>query len=154
MEVKAHLRNLRIAPRKVRLVVNAVRGLSVVQAENQLRFMNKASALPVLKLLQSAAANAEHNNKLRREQLWIHSITVGDGLTLHRWQPRAMGRAVPIRKRASHVMVVLVDKAPAKKNRKKAAATSTKTASAVKPQSKDKAVKPASKKPATSKATK
>lgn len=122
MEVQAQLRHLRIAPRKVRLVVNAVRGLSVQQADTQLRFMMKASARPVRKLLQSAVANAEHNYKLRAEQLWIKSITVGDGLTLHRWQPRAMGRAVPIRKRASHVMVVLTDKAPLKKTKQKVAA--------------------------------
>lgn len=119
MEVKAQLRHIRIAPRKVRLVVNAVRGLSVPAATIQLRFMQKLSALPVLKLLQSAVASAEHNYKLQGEQLWIKSITVGDGLTLHRWQPRAMGRAVPIRKRASHVTLVLTDKAPAKKTSKK-----------------------------------
>lgn len=120
MEVKAQLRHIRIAPRKVRLVVNAVRGLSVPAATIQLRFMQKLSALPVLKLLQSAVASAEHNYKLHGEQLWIKSITVGDGLTLHRWQPRAMGRAVPIRKRASHVTLVLTDKAPVKKTRKAA----------------------------------
>lgn len=109
MEAKAQLQNLRIAPRKVRLVANMIRGLPVTVAEDQLRFLQKASAVPVLKLLQSAIANAEHNYRLRREQLKIKSIIVGDGITLHRWKPRAMGRATPIRKRASHVTLVLTD---------------------------------------------
>lgn len=114
MEVKAQLRQLRIAPRKVRLAVNLVRGLSVAQAERQLQFMNKASALPLLKLLRSAVANAEQN-KMNKSQLSIKSITVGDGLTLKRWQPRAMGRATPIRKRSSHVVLVLTDQPVVKK---------------------------------------
>ncbi|EKD75901.1 MAG: hypothetical protein ACD_43C00281G0010 [uncultured bacterium] len=109
MEVTAQLRQLRIAPRKVRLVVNLVRGMTVVQAERQLQFMNKASALPLLKLLRSAVANAEQH-KLNKAQLSIKSITVGDGLTLKRWQPRAMGRATPIRKRSSHVKITLWEK--------------------------------------------
>lgn len=110
MEVKAQLRHLRIAPRKVRLVVNAIRGLSVSKAEAQLQFMNKKSAIPILKLLQSAVANAEHNSKLNRDKLMIHSIAVGDAVTLKRWMPRAMGRATPIRHHASHVQLVLSDK--------------------------------------------
>ncbi len=118
MEVKAQLRQLRIAPRKVRLIANLVRGMSVTQAEQQLRFTNKASALPVLKLLQSAVANAEQKFKLSKDKLHLKSITVGDGLTLKRWMPRAMGRATPIRKRSSHVIVVLSDKSVAKKKTK------------------------------------
>lgn len=119
METKAQLRQLRIAPRKVRLVVNLVRGLSVVQAEQQLQFANKASALPILKLLRSAVANAEQQAKVTKPQLFIKSITVGDGLTLKRWQPRAMGRATPIRKRSSHVVIILTDKPVIKKKLKK-----------------------------------
>lgn len=115
MEVTAQLRQLRIAPRKVRLAVNLVRGLSVVQAERQLQFMNKISALPLLKLLRSAIANAEQHHKLTKDQLFIKSITVGDGLTLKRWQPRAMGRATPIRKRSAHVALVLTDQPVTKK---------------------------------------
>jgi len=110
MEVKAHLRHLRIAPRKVRLVVNAIRGLSVIRAEEQLRFMNKKSAMPILKLLGSAVANAEHNYKLNREQLVIQSIAVGEAVTLKRWMPKAMGRATPIRHHGSHVQLVVSDK--------------------------------------------
>jgi large subunit ribosomal protein L22 len=112
MEVKTQLRHLRMAPRKVRLVVNAVRGLSADAAVTQLRFMKRLAAVPVRKLIESGVANAEQNNKVKSDRLWIKSIMVGDGLTLKRWKPRAMGRAVPIRKRASHVVVVLTDKAP------------------------------------------
>lgn len=115
MEVKTQLRHLRMAPRKVRLIVNAVRGLSADAAVTQLRFMKRLAAIPVRKLIESGIANAEQNNQVKHEKLWVQSITVGDGLTLKRWKPRAMGRAVPIRKRASHVVVVLSDKAPAKK---------------------------------------
>lgn len=122
MEVKTQLRHLRMAPRKVRLVVNAVRGLSAEAAVTQLRFMKRLAAIPVRKLIESGIANAEQNNKVKREKLWIKSITVGDGLTLKRWKPRAMGRAVPIRKRASHVIVVLSDKAPTKVGKTKVVA--------------------------------
>lgn len=107
MQVKAKLRNLRIAPRKVRLVANLVRGLSVEQAEVQLQYLDKRSATPVLKLIRSAAANAEHNHKLNRNDLFIKSVEVNDGVTLHRWMPRAMGRATPLKKRGSHITLVL-----------------------------------------------
>lgn len=120
MEVTTQLRHLRMAPRKVRLVVNAVRGLSAEAAVTQLRFMKRIAAVPVRKLIESGIANAEQNNKVKREKLWIKSIAVGDGLTLKRWKPRAQGRAVPVRKRASHVIVVLSDKAPKVKSTKSA----------------------------------
>lgn len=107
MQVKAKLRNLRIAPRKVRLVANLVRGLSVEQAEVQLQYLDKRSATPMLKLIRSAAANAEHNHKLNRNDLFIKSVEVNDGVTLHRWMPRAMGRATPLKKRGSHITLVL-----------------------------------------------
>lgn len=107
MQVKAKLRNLHIAPRKVRLVANLVRGLSVEQAEVQLQYMDKRSSTPMLKLIRSAAANAEHNHKLNRGDLFIKSVEVNDGVTLHRWMPRAMGRATPLKKRSSHITLVL-----------------------------------------------
>jgi large subunit ribosomal protein L22 len=107
MEVQATLRNLRIAPRKVRLVVDLVRGMRVDAAVTQLRFLNKASALPVRKLIESAAANAEHNNGLDRDGLVIKSITADGGPSFYRYRPRAMGRAAPIRKRTTHITVVL-----------------------------------------------
>ncbi len=109
MDVKAFLRNLRIAPRKVRLVVNLVRGLSVAEAEARLSFLRREAARPVLKLLRSAIANAEHNFKLERSSLLIKSITADSGITLKRSRPRAHGRAAPIRKRTTHIALVLSD---------------------------------------------
>jgi large subunit ribosomal protein L22 len=98
-----------MSPRKVRLVAGLVRGLDVARAEAQLGLLNKAAALPVLKLLRSAIANAEHNNKLEKEGLFIKSITVDGGPMLKRWRPRAFGRAAPIRKRTSHITIILAD---------------------------------------------
>lgn len=108
-----------MAPRKVRLIVDLVRGLSVAEAETRLKFIRRDAARPVLKLLQSAIANAEHNFKLERGKLFIASIVADAGATLKRSRPRAMGRAAPIRKRSTHVTIVLSDepKAPRVKRR-------------------------------------
>lgn len=115
MEVKAHTRHLRMSPRKVRLVVDAVRGMAVEPALAQLTFMSRAAARPVKKLLESAIANAEHNFKLDREGLYIKAALVNQGPTLKRWRPRAMGAAAPILKRTSHVTLVLDSKTGATK---------------------------------------
>ena len=107
MEVKAHLRYLRIAPRKVRLVIGLVRGKRVDQALDQLSVLPKGSSLPIWKLIQSAVANAEHNFQLDKKTLIVKSITANEGPRLKRYQPRAFGRAAEILKRSSHVTVVL-----------------------------------------------
>ncbi|MCK5490398.1 MAG: 50S ribosomal protein L22 [Candidatus Pacebacteria bacterium] len=107
MEVKAHLRNLRISSRKVRLVVNLIRNMSINDARIQLSFLNKKSAEPVLKLLNSAVANASNNFNINENSLYISSIFVNDGMVLKRWIPRAMGRASAIRKRSSHITIIL-----------------------------------------------
>ena len=107
MEVHATLRRLRIAPRKVRLVVDLIRGLSVQEAEVRLAFLQKDSALPVLKLLKSAKANAEHNFKLDASKLVVSEITANDGPTIKRFMPRAFGRAGTIRKRSTHIYMTL-----------------------------------------------
>jgi large subunit ribosomal protein L22 len=122
-EVKAHVRYLRMSPRKVRLVVDLIRGMAVEPALAQLQFMSKAAARPVRKLLESAIANAEHNFKLDRDGLRVKAALVNQGPTLKRWRPRAMGSAAPILKRTSHITLVLegksgeakTEKAPAKK---------------------------------------
>lgn len=132
MEVKAQLNQLRISPRKVRLVANVVRGLSVANAETQLRYINKRASAPLLKLLLSAVASAEHNHKLDKVNLFVKSIQVDSGLTLKRWQPKAMGRATPILKKASKIKLVLDTKvAPVSKSKKavKVAKTSKKVES-------------------------
>lgn len=114
-EVKAHTRNLRMSPRKVRLVVDLIRGMAVEPALAQLQFMPKAAARPVRKLLESAIANAEHNFSLDRDGLRIKAALVNQGPTLKRWRPRAMGSAAPILKRTSHVTIVLEGQAGAAK---------------------------------------
>lgn len=115
MEVKAHTRFLRMSPRKVRLVVDAVRGMAVEPALAQLTFMSRAAARPVKKLLESAVANATHNFKLDKEGLYIKSALVNQGPTLKRWRPRAMGSAAPIMKRTTHITIVLESKTGLKK---------------------------------------
>ena len=109
-EVKAHLRYLRMSPRKVRLVADILRGMSVDPALAQLQFMSKAAARPVRKLLESAIANATHNNQLDRASLFVKSVFVNQGPTLKRWRPRAMGSAAPILKRTSHITLILGSK--------------------------------------------
>jgi large subunit ribosomal protein L22 len=118
MEVKAHARHLRMSSRKVRLVVDAVRGMPVEPALAQLTFMSRAAARPVKKLLESCIANAEHNFQLDREGLFIKAALVNQGPTLKRWRPRAMGSAAPILKRTCHITLVLESKTGAKKAEK------------------------------------
>ncbi len=109
-----------MSPRKVRLVVDAVRGLPVGAAETRLQFLPKLAAEPVLKLLRSAIANAEHNFHLKKEDLVIKTLVVDQGPTIKRSRPRAFGRAAPIRKRTSHITLVLADEKPATAAKSKA----------------------------------
>ncbi|MFA6028160.1 MAG: 50S ribosomal protein L22 [Patescibacteria group bacterium] len=115
MEIKASLNNLRIAPKKVRLVGNLVKGMPVSEADSQLKFCLKAAARPLRKLVASAVANATHNKHLHKEDLYIKSIVVNEGFVLKRWKPRAMGRANQIKKRSSLVSLTLISKEKAKK---------------------------------------
>jgi len=110
MKVTAKLNNLRISPRKVRLVVDVIRGLGVGDAKVQLNFLIKRSSKPILKLLNSALANAKHNFELDDTYLYISEIYVTEGPTLKRIMPRAMGRAFHIMKRTSHITMVLDEK--------------------------------------------
>jgi len=107
MEAKAQLRNLRISPRKVRLVVDLVRGLSVQEAVLQLQFSKKHAAIPIRKLIESCTANAAHNHNITKDSLKVKTIFVDEGKTLYRWMPRAFGRATPLRKRTCHITVML-----------------------------------------------
>lgn len=110
IEVKAHNRNLRMSPQKVRLVVDIVRGMDVAPAIDQMKYIHKAAARPVRKLIESAVANAKHNDGIESDNLFIKSITVNDGPTLKRSMPRAMGSSGMIRKRSSHITVILAPK--------------------------------------------
>lgn len=106
----AKLKHLRMSPRKVRLVAGLIRGLTVEEAEKQLRFSVKKAATPILKLLDSAVANTKQNEDLTKENLYIARIVVEAGRPLKRWRPRAMGRATPILKRTSHIILSLEQK--------------------------------------------
>jgi len=107
MEVKAKTKFIRMSSTKIRLVANLIKKLPVDKALEQLQFINKLAARPVAKLVNSAIANAEHNFEIAKDNLFIKEITVGEGPTLKRWLPRAHGRATPIRKRTSHLNLVL-----------------------------------------------
>lgn len=114
MKVTATSKFVRISPRKARLVVDSVRGMSVIQAEATLAVMPKKGAEPVMKLLKSAVANAIHNFQLDRENLVIAEITANEGMTIKRFTPRAFGRATMVRKRTSHLSIVLDEKVAVK----------------------------------------
>jgi len=96
-----------VAPRKVREVVDLIRGKSVVDARTTLVFTNRAAAEVVAKVLNSAVANAENNNNLAAADLYVKEAYVDEGPTLKRWQFRAMGRVGRIRKRSSHITVAV-----------------------------------------------
>jgi large subunit ribosomal protein L22 len=109
MEIKAKVKFIRISPRKIRIVADIVRGLPTTQALDQLKFVNKKAALPLAKLINSAVANATNNFELDKNNLYIKEIRVDEGPTLDRWMPRARGRATPIRKRTSHINLILAE---------------------------------------------
>jgi large subunit ribosomal protein L22 len=112
MEVKAITRYLRISPKKARLVADIVRGLNVIEAEHQLQFIRRKASPLILKTLRSAIANAEHNFGLKKENLYIKKILINQGPTLKRWTPKAFGRVTPIRRRSSHIEIVLEEVKP------------------------------------------
>ncbi|GIO69494.1 50S ribosomal protein L22 [Paenibacillus sp. JTLBN-2024] len=110
MEAKAHARSIRIAPRKVKLVVDLIRGKQVGEAIAILRHTPKSASLVVEKLLNSAIANAEHNYSMDINNLVVSQVYVNQGPTMKRFRPRAMGRASRINKRTSHITLVVSEK--------------------------------------------
>jgi len=118
MRIEVHLRYLRITPRKVRLVADLIRGKDVKEAKNILTFCRKKAALPLLKLLNSAIANAKHNFKIEENNLFISEIFVNEGPKLKRIFPRARGRADIIQKKMSHISVFLEEKKKKEKLKK------------------------------------
>jgi large subunit ribosomal protein L22 len=110
MEVKATAKYVRISPRKVRLVVDAVRGRPVDEALATLQFLPNAAAKAVAKVVESAAANAENNYQMSPEELYVARIYADEGPTLKRFKPRSRGRTSPILKRSSHITVVVGQK--------------------------------------------
>lgn len=109
-QAKAVARYVRIAPRKVRQVVNLIRGKEISDALAILQFTPKGSTQDVTKVLKSAVANAEHNYDMDPDNLVITEIYVDEGPTMKRIKPRAQGRADRIRKRTSHITVVVGEK--------------------------------------------
>ncbi|MCP1146465.1 50S ribosomal protein L22 [Lysinibacillus endophyticus] len=109
-QAKAIARTVRIAPRKVRLVVDLIRGKQVGEAVAILRHTPKAASPVVEKVLKSAVANAEHNYELDVNNLVVSEVFVDEGPTLKRFRPRAQGRASAINKRTSHITLVVSEK--------------------------------------------
>jgi large subunit ribosomal protein L22 len=111
MESTAHLRNIRMSPRKLSLVAALIRGKPVEAALNILKFTPRAASAPVAKLIKSAVANATDKSKgqVDVDTLYVKTISVDQAATQRRYMPRAMGRATRINKKSSHVHVVLAE---------------------------------------------
>jgi large subunit ribosomal protein L22 len=141
MEWNATLKNLRISPRKARLVVDAVRGKSVREAILILDTVHKKSSLPVKKLIQSAVANAKKQDSVLESQLKVEKIYVDAGMTLKRFRPRAFGRAYTIRKRSSHISLTLGELDIVKKRKLKVESQEQSVKASVEAKSTDKETK-------------
>ena len=109
-EAKAIALNVRITPRKARLVMDAVRGLSVEDANNLLKNLRKAAATPVLKVINSAAANATNNFGMDAKKFYVATIFATDGLKMKRYLPRAKGSASGLVKRTAHLTAVVKER--------------------------------------------
>jgi len=107
MVVTAKLKYLRIAPRKVRLVADSIKGKSVEEAQNILNFTQKRAAKPLFKLLKQAMAGAKNNFHLEKKNFYISKILVNEGPKLKRVFPRARGHADEIQKKTSHITIIL-----------------------------------------------
>ena len=112
-KVKATAKYVRVSPTKVRQLTRLIAGQHVDEARRILQFADKGAAKPLLKVLNSAIANAENNDDLDPDELFVDQAFADEGPTLKRYQPRALGRAYRIRKRTSHITVVVT---PAEEN--------------------------------------
>ena len=106
-EAMARLNHIRISPRKVRLVAETIKGKRAQDAMAILAHSTQGASKPLLKLLQSAVANASENHDMDPDALMVRNVMVDAGPTMKRWMPRAMGRATPIRKRTSKITIVV-----------------------------------------------
>jgi len=118
--ITAKLNDYRQSPRKVRLVANLIKGKKVEDAKNSLSFLIKRAAKPLLDLLDSAIANAEHDFNITADKLFVKEFRVDEGVVLKRRMPRARGMAYPIKKRTNRVFIHLdtIDNMPVKKGKK------------------------------------
>lgn len=110
MEAKAIAKYIRISPRKVRQVIDLVRGKTVSDALAILKYTPKRGSAAVVKVINSAAANAEHNYDMDKDNLYVAEAYVDQGPTLKRFMPRAYGRADKMRRRTSHITIVVKEK--------------------------------------------
>ncbi len=124
----ATLRSLRISPRKVRLLIDLIRGMRVHAALAQLMVNTKHTSRPIAKLLQSAIANATNNHQLDENTLKIVKATVDGGAILYRQMPKAFGNVTRIRKRSSHITIVLEGDVITAKSKKEKTTTDDTTA--------------------------
>lgn len=109
MQIKSIYRGARISAFKAREVTREIQGLPVAAALDILAFTPRKAAAMIAKTLKSAIANAENNSNLRSEKLVVQEATVGEGPTFKRFQPKARGSAGPIRKRTSHIRIIITD---------------------------------------------
>ena len=119
MEITAKLNYLRIAPRKMRLLVDLIRGEKIEKAITLLDFSIKKGSNPLKKVLEQAVANAKNNFQLEKPSLYISKITIDEGPKLKRWRARARGRAARIEKKTSHVTLILSEIKEGKKKKVK-----------------------------------
>lgn len=110
MQAKAVARYVRIAPRKARQITNLIKGKDLKEALTILRYTPRGAAAVVEKVVRSAAANAENNHDMNVDALYVKNSYVDEGPTYKRWLPRARGRADRIRKRTSHITVILEER--------------------------------------------
>jgi large subunit ribosomal protein L22 len=120
-QAQGHAKFIRITARKMRLVVDAIRGKSVKDAEDLLKFIPKNAALPISKVLKQAKSNATHNFSMLEDNLFVKAAYVNEGPTLKRIIPRARGRGDSLFKRTSHITIILEEKQDAPVKRRKAA---------------------------------
>ena len=126
MQIRAIYRGARISAFKCREVTREIQGLPVAAALDLLTFTARKAARLVEKTLKSAIANAEHNNRLRADKLVVQEAVVGEGPTFKRFQPKARGSAGPIRKRTSHIRIILTDEIVIKPKRQSKTVSSRK----------------------------
>ena len=110
METKAIAKTVRITPRKARLVIDLIRGKNIKEARAILMFTPRAASPIITKVLNSAVANAEHNNNANVDNLFVKEVYVNEGVRLKRLLPRAKGQGDIIKKRTSHITVIVADK--------------------------------------------
>jgi large subunit ribosomal protein L22 len=110
VQVMARARNVRISPRKARQVINLIRGKGITEAGNILKLTPKKASITIQKVLKSAVANAEHNHELDADELVIKKAYVDEGPMMKRMRARARGRAAMIKRRSSHITIVVGEK--------------------------------------------